>query len=114
MNKSIIGLSVAAILAIPALTESAQAASQDEVSRREYNAVHGDMTIQRVHRIFDTSGELQFRSGGYLTREYPGWKDNIIVTVTFVNQHGVWRVGHDKYTGVWKAAYNSELGLGHD
>lgn len=72
---------------------SAQADTQDCVTRQEYKRIKGVSSISLVHHVFDTMGKsLYGSSGNGFTREYTPWARYGFVSVDFKRKDGTARV----------------------
>jgi len=46
--------------------------------------VHKGMTVQKVINRFDNHGRLQYRGGGYMSREWTRtWREDIVIQLSF-------------------------------
>lgn len=73
MRKMITGLAAVAFMATGGVVAAAPAASADtpvRVTQGEYGTISRFDAKTRVHRVFDTSGELISQAGGMQSRVY--------------------------------------------
>ncbi len=101
MRAFIVSLVIASLTMLPAAPASAAGC----VSRSEYRAAKSNMTMTRVHRIFDTSGRrVSYASyGGYAAqiRTYRGCgsRYNVVSILFDKNPGGLWRL--DTKAAIW-------------
>lgn len=67
---SVVALSAVTLGAVPAGAELGGSDTRSCVTKREYRAVKVGMSKTRVHRIFDSKGQLRSRDNGFEFRDY--------------------------------------------
>ena len=66
----LVALAVVVVSTSPAAAELGGSDTRPCVTKREYRAVKVGMSMERVHRIFDTDGRFDSRHDGFTFRSY--------------------------------------------